>query len=574
MIVFWTTAALMMACAAGFALWPLFRGRSEGRAARVRAHSNLAIFEDRLAELDADLAEGRVDAEDHEALRGELERSLLGDVTDDEALTEAEPDTVASAAQRRGGGALLWAGAVATPVLALVLYADWGLSLGYLGELALAEDVRVVEQLPVGERDAEQVEALMARLERRLTANPDNADGWFLLGQTALDQGEYERAARAFGQVTAMFPAEVGPHIYHAQALYLAEGRRLAPRVRQAVDRVLELEPGQPIMLELLAMAAFQTGNFAEAADLFQRVLASGVPPGERRDFLRDGLGRALELAGESGMALPPLLPEPAEAPSGDGIRVEVRMPESLLAELPSSAVVFVIARAVGGSPMPLAVQRVRPAESLALHLTVSDAMAPEMSLDSVGEVEVVARLSRAGTAERGAGDMERISGPVATSGAAPVSLWLGAGEPPAAPGAAPEPLAAGPEIHGMNQGGSLDGSNGGIRALVELGPGQRLPEGATVYVFAREVGGPPAPLAVARHRASELPLLVSLDDSMAMTPERRLSSVAAVQIVARVSADGGVVANPGDLEGVSSSLDPNATNRVVNVLIDRVIGN
>ncbi len=569
---FWIAAALMMAGAAGFALWPLFRGRSEGRAARVRAHSNLAIFEDRLAELDADLREGRVDAEDHEALRGELERSLLGDVADDEALADGTPESGARRPQRRGGGALLWAGAVATPALALVLYADWGLSLGYLGELALAEDVRVIEQLPAGERDARQVEALMTRLERRLAANPDNADGWFLLGQTALDQGEYERAARAFGRVTDMFPGEVGPRIYHAQALYLAEGRRLAQRVRDAVDRVLELEPGQPIMLELLAMAAFQTGNFAEAAGLFQRVLASGVPPGERRDFLRDGLNRSLELAGESGMALPPLLPEPVEpTEQGDGIRVEVRMPESLLAELPSSAAVFVIARAVGGSPMPLAVQRVRPAESLAVHLTVNDAMAPEMSLDSVGEVEIVARLSRAGTAERGAGDMERISDPVPTSGASPVSLWLGAGEPPAAARAA-APLAA-TGLDGVESTAGA-GPNGGIRALVELGPGQRVPDGATVFVFAREVGGPPAPLAVARHRASELPLLVSLDDSMAMTPGRRLSSAATVQIVARVSADGGVVPNPGDLEGVSSNLDPQATNRVVNVLIDRVIGN
>lgn len=542
---FWMVAVVMVAAAAAFVLWPVFRGRSESRAARMRAHSNLAIFEDRLLELDADRDEGRIDDDEYQVLRAELERSLLGDLDDmaDTDTAETEPATPAR------GGSLLWVGALAVPLLALILYADWGLSLGYQDELALARDLQAVEQGAGDAHDSSQVDQLMSRLDDRLAANPEDADGWFLLGRTALNRGEFERAGAAFGRVAALLPEEPGPLVFQVQALYLAADRRIVPEVRELIDRVLELAPGQPIMLEILAMDAFQDGRFAEAAGLFGQVLASGVPEGERLTFLRDGLARSRELAG---------LPEPtAEAAGGAAIRVQVSISEAVLADLPPEAAVFVLARPVGGPPMPLAVQRLRPARRLDVELDVDDAMAPELALDSVEQVEVVARLSRSGTAERGPGDLERSAGPIATSGAPLLRLQLGA-EPAAAtssqqPRSVGEPAAA-------------------LRVLVEAGADVAIPAGATLFVFAREVGGPPAPLAVVRRRADELPLLLTLDDDMAMTPGRTLSSASAVQIVARVSADGGVVARPGDLEGVSATLDPASRSRVVDVLIDRVI--
>ena len=552
MTVFWMLVVVMVAAAAGFTLWPLFRGRSEHRAARIRADSNVAIFEDRLAELNADRDEGRISDEEHKVLRSELERSLLGDIDD---LAELDAPLAAESEPAARGGSLLWVGALAVPLIALILYADWGLSLGYQDELALARELRAVEQRPDGAHDSRQVNQLMDRLDARLAANPDDADGWFLLGRTALNQGEFVRAGRAFGRVAALIPDEPGPLVFQTQALYLAEDRRITPSVRALIDRVLELAPGQPIMLEILAMDAFQGGRFGEAAGLFEQVLASGVPEGERRTFLSDGLARSRELAG-----LPGVLPEPGSEPAGEAdsdpgaIRVLVTMSETVLADLPANAAVFVMARPVGGPPMPLAVQRLRPAARLDVELSVDDAMAPEMALDSVEQVEVVARLSRSGTAERGPGDLERSAGPIPTSGAPPVRLQLGA---TGAAVTAAQQLVAGPAA---------------VRVLVEAGDEVSIPPGATLFVFAREVGGPPSPLAVARYQASELPLLVTLDDAMAMTPERTLSGANRVQIVARVSADGGVAPQAGDLEGVSATLDPASRGRVVNVLIDRVI--
>jgi cytochrome c-type biogenesis protein CcmH len=110
------------------------------------------------------------------------------------------------------------------------------------------------------------------------------------------------------------------------------------------------------------------------------------------------------------------------------------------------------------------------------------------------------------------------------------------------------------------------------IPVLVELAEGLVPAPDATVFVFAREVGGPPMPLVVARLTAAELPTVVTLDDSMAMMPGRGLAAAERVELVARVTRSGGVSAAPGDLEGSAGPVTPAAAGRVVPLLIDRVV--
>ncbi len=71
-----------------------------------------------------------------------------------------------------------------------------------------------------------------------------------------------------------------------------------------------------------------------------------------------------------------------------------------------------------------------------------------------------------------------------------------------------------------------------------------------TVFVYARPVNGPKMPLAIVRKTVADLPLSVTLDDTMAMAPSTRLSQFPEVELVARVSKQGTPAANPGDLEG------------------------
>lgn len=110
------------------------------------------------------------------------------------------------------------------------------------------------------------------------------------------------------------------------------------------------------------------------------------------------------------------------------------------------------------------------------------------------------------------------------------------------------------------------------LKVEISLAPAlrDRLQPGDRLYVYARAVGGPPMPLAVAKLDAGKLPATATLTDAMAMTPELKLSSVARVLVEARISHDGQPIAQPGDLEGSAGIV---ATDRKtpIAITIDKV---
>ena len=91
-----------------------------------------------------------------------------------------------------------------------------------------------------------------------------------------------------------------------------------------------------------------------------------------------------------------------------------------------------------------------------------------------------------------------------------------------------------------------------------------------TVFIFARAAKGPRMPLAIVRRSVSELPLSVTLDDSMAMTPAMRLSNFPEVVVGARVSRSGNAMPQSGDLQGEVKPVAP-GQEAVVAVVIDNV---
>ena len=74
-----------------------------------------------------------------------------------------------------------------------------------------------------------------------------------------------------------------------------------------------------------------------------------------------------------------------------------------------------------------------------------------------------------------------------------------------------------------------------------------------TVFVFARAAQGPRMPLAIVRKQARDLPLSVSLDDSLAMSPAMVLSKFSQVSVGARISRSGNAMPQSGDLQGIKS---------------------
>ena len=91
------------------------------------------------------------------------------------------------------------------------------------------------------------------------------------------------------------------------------------------------------------------------------------------------------------------------------------------------------------------------------------------------------------------------------------------------------------------------------------------------VYVFAKAVNGPPMPVAVSQHRASELPVTITLDDSMAMLEGVKISTFAQVSVMARLSRSGEPIARPGDVESaavVTRTDNPPPLSLVINQVV------
>ena len=113
-------------------------------------------------------------------------------------------------------------------------------------------------------------------------------------------------------------------------------------------------------------------------------------------------------------------------------------------------------------------------------------------------------------------------------------------------------------------------GQSRAITGKVILGPNlaskASLPD--TLFVFAKDVAGPPMPVSIVRASRKDLPFTFRLDDSTSPMPSRKLSDIDTVVIVARLSKSGRAMAESGDLEGMSQPIKPGAEN--ITVVIDR----
>jgi len=131
----------------------------------------------------------------------------------------------------------------------------------------------------------------------------------------------------------------------------------------------------------------------------------------------------------------------------------------------------------------------------------------------------------------------------------------------------APRPSSAMPADHPPVK---KAGASRAITGKVVLGPSMAgkgsLPD--TLFVFAKDVAGPPMPVSIVRASKNDLPFTFRLDDSTSPMPSRKLSDIETVVIVARLSKSGQAMPGSGDLEGMSQPIKPGTEN--ITVVIDR----
>lgn len=380
---FWLAALLLCALAALFLVLPV--RRREDEASADRTHFNVELFEDRLAELEASLADGEITQAEFETLKAELQKNLV---------TETGEESAPTSSRQRSRLPLVVA--VLVPLLAVGMY----LWRGALSDVRLADDLQRVDM-----ENPEEVRDTIARLAGRMERQPENDRGWFLLANSYLTLQHYDEAASAFEHLLERYPGDGNLAARYAESLFLAADRTMTPDVRDAVDRALELDPQSLPMLELLGMNAFRRGELGAALGYFRRALATEGARGERAQLIEGAIG-AVEAAMEERGETPPTSAPGAEPAPQRVINVRVAAADSV--DMPADAAVFVFARAASGPPMPLAVSRMRfrdlPAD---VRLDETMAMMEGVGLGNFDTVEIIARITRSGGVTASEGDYE-----------------------------------------------------------------------------------------------------------------------------------------------------------------------
>ena len=293
--------------------------------------------------------------------------------------------------------------------------------------------------------DKAQFEAMTQRLADRLKSQPDDAEGWAMLGRSYSVLELFPQALEAYKKVVALRPDEAQGYADMADAMGMVAGRKLDGEPEQMISRALALDPDNAKALGLAGTVAFDRGDAAGAARHWAHALAKVEPGSDMAGRLRGAVDEARKRAGlpplpaaAQGLAATanPVLPAapvavgtaPAApagqaaqaAPAGASVQVRISLAPALAAKAAPGDTVFIFARAQAGPKAPLAIQR-RQVKDLPLDVTLDDSMAmsPALRLSTVAQVVIGARISKSGNAMPQPGDLQGLSAvvPVGSKG-------------------------------------------------------------------------------------------------------------------------------------------------------------
>jgi cytochrome c-type biogenesis protein CcmH len=389
---FWALAALFVVAALAFVLPALLGRRSRSSRASTDA-ANIAIYRDQLRELDADLAAGTLGREQYDEARRELERRMLDDVA-----TPAVNPSIANPGRRTA-----LAVGISIPLAATLLYIAIG-SPQALAPSAPGEHEQGVTR--------QQIESMVERLAARMKETPDDVKGWIMLGRSYAVLDRFPESVAAYENAIKRAPPDAQLLADYADVLAMVNDRSLIGAPEKVIAQALQLDPNNLKALALAGTVSFQKKDFNDAIVKWERILKLVPPDSDMADSVRDSIEDARKLAGTPGQA--PAAKAPESPVKQVAVSGKVSLAPALAAKVAPDDMVFVFARPVDGSRMPLAVLRKR-ARDLPIEFRLDDslAMTPAGRISNYTQVVVGARVSKSGNPVPKAGDLEGLTTPV-----------------------------------------------------------------------------------------------------------------------------------------------------------------
>jgi cytochrome c-type biogenesis protein CcmH len=289
---------------------------------------------------------------------------------------------------------------VIIPLAVLSMYA-------WIGEPAGLRPETVSAEQPVG---AGEIEKMVAGLAQRLEKNPDDPRGWVMLARSYYVLQRMPDAVAAYAKAADKIKDDADLYADYADALAMSQGRRIEGAPLELVKQALRIDAAHPKALAMAGTEAFNRKDYQAALAYWEKLLPLIPPDSELSKSVAGGIAEARELGKIKPTAAP--LAKPAAKPGsvaslGGGVSGRVTLSSGLAAKAGPQDTVFIVARALNGPRIPLAVLRRRVAD-LPVDFVLDDtqAMSPELKLSSFPEVTVTARISKSGNAISQPGDL------------------------------------------------------------------------------------------------------------------------------------------------------------------------
>ena len=261
-----------------------------------------------------------------------------------------------------------------------------------------------------------RISSMVDRLAERLKARPDDAEGWQMLGRSYATLGKHGQAMGAYETALRLRPNEPTLLAELAFSAAITNRRVGGADSAQLLQRALKLDPRNPKALALAGTLSLERKDYQGAVQYWEQLARNEPADSPLGRQIQASIAQARQLAGSQSALLPvaddalaSITAPPATRAAGAGtVNGTVTLAPALQGRVSPDDTVFVFARAVNGSRMPLAVLR-KQVKDLPLRFTLDDslAMSPAAKLSSAANVVVGARISKSGQAGAQQGDLQ-----------------------------------------------------------------------------------------------------------------------------------------------------------------------
>jgi len=264
------------------------------------------------------------------------------------------------------------------------------------------------ERLTHGDGPGADMLEVVEGLAQRLEDNPDDVNGWRMLGRSYMSLNNHAKAVEAFERVVELEDGQTAQGLVElGEAVLAAEGGQTMPqRAMSLFENAIAVEPNNQAALFWGGLGAVNRGDTELAAERWERLLGTN-PPDDIRGVIEQ---RVAEWRGEAPAAVADATPaaesaeaaeaapKPAPLEPGAIVSASIALSDAAQGALPPDAIVFVIARDPAQPSPPIAVTRRRLAELPAVvQLGDRESMVPGRELSGFEEFELVARVSLSG---------------------------------------------------------------------------------------------------------------------------------------------------------------------------------